>query len=100
MEILVPDVQYRKAGVARLATRPRTLDGLRIGLSDGWGIQHDDGTVGIYPLMAAWAERLKREFDVGDVVWEQKPGVSEPMPTETLDVFLRTVDLVINGEAA
>lgn len=100
MEILLPEVQYRKAGVARLASRPRSLDGLRIGLFDGWGIQHDDGTVGTYPLMHAWAERLKRDFELKDVVWELKPGVSEPVPIEVLDVFLRKVDLVINGEAA
>lgn len=100
MRVVLPDVQHRSGGTVRLAARPQTLDGLRIGLLDGWGKQHEDGTVGVYPLMAAYRKRLEERFSLHDVVWELKPNVSEPVPEEHLDDYLRRVDVVINGEAA
>lgn len=100
MRIVLPEVGHRGGNTARLAARPQTLDGLRVGLLDGWGRQHEDGTVGKYPLMAAYEERLGRRYSLHDVVWELKPSVSEPVPFEQLDDYLRRVDVVINGEAA
>lgn len=100
MRVVLPEVQHRDDDTIRLAPRPQTLDGLRVGLLDGWGRQHEDGSVGVYPLMAAYRERLERRFSLHDVVWELKPSVSEPVPFETLDDYLRRVDVVINGEAA
>lgn len=100
MQVVVPAVEHRNDNRARLAPRPQTLDGLRVGLLDGWGRQHEDGNVGVYPLMAAYRERLERRYSLHDVVWELKPSVSEPVPFEALDDYLRRVDVVINGEAA
>lgn len=101
MKVVMPEVMFRKAAEdTRLAPRPQTLDGLRIGLFDGWGIQRQDGTVGVYPLMEAYVDRLRARFRLKEVVWQLKDKVSEPVPFETLDDYLRRVDVVINGEAA
>lgn len=100
MRVVLPQVTFTTPDASTLAVRPTTLDGLRLGLLDGWGVQHDDGTTGIYPLMAAYRHRLEERFRLADVVWELKDNVSEPVQGEVLDDFLRRVDVVVNGEAA
>lgn len=100
MQLVLPEVTFRTGRSLPLAGRPKSLDGLRVGLLDGWGIQRDDGTTGVYPLMDAYSQRLQKRFDLRDVIWELKPSVSEPVPREALDSYLRRVDVVINGEAA
>lgn len=100
MRIVLPEVEFEAPDENRLAPRPASLDGKRLGLLDGWGIQHGDGSTGMYPLMQAYQTRLQERFRLADTVWELKDNVSTPVEGEALDDFLRRVDVVINGEAA
>lgn len=100
MKVVLPEVTFSTPEAGSLAQRPESLNGLRLGLLDAWGIQHEDGTTGVYPLMSAYRARLEERYRLADVVWELKDNVSEPVEGEALDDFLRRVDVVINGEAA
>lgn len=100
MRVILPEVQFVERAGADLAERPETLDGLRLGFLDTWGVQAEDGTVGLYPLMAAYRTRLASRFTLADVVELKKDAISEPIDDVALDDYLRRMDVVINGEGA
>jgi hypothetical protein len=99
MRIVLPSTEYRTAGV-RLAERPATLRGTVVGFLDGWGTRHDDGTFGMYPLMAALKDVLVERYGVVDTVWLKKPSMSKPATKEQMAELVARTDVVVNGEAA
>lgn len=99
MQVVVPKLQFRRAKAGGMALRPPTLDGQRIGFIDGWGHKEADGKTTMYPLMAAYRERLEKMYDIPSFKWLLKPTVSKPLDDDALDHFLADVDVVINGEA-
>jgi hypothetical protein len=99
MRIVLPNITYRAAGV-RLAPRPPSLTGKRLGFLDGWGRRREDGSTGMYPLMEALGTLLTERHGIGEVIWLKKPSISKPAPKEQITELVSRADVVINGEAA
>ncbi|MBI1734484.1 MAG: hypothetical protein HYR51_04855 [Candidatus Rokubacteria bacterium] len=99
MRVLLPSTTFRGEGV-RLAARPRTLKGAVVGFLDGWGERREDGSFGMYPLMAALKDLLTERHAVRDTVWIKKPSISKPATKEQIAELASRTDVVINGEAA
>lgn len=60
----------------------------------------EDGSVGMYPLMAALKDVLIERVGIADTVWMKKPSMSKPATKEQMQEMLACADGVINGEAA
>lgn len=99
MEIVVPSIAYMTHG-SGLAARPERLSGAVVGFIDGWGIRRDDGTFGMYPLMAEFRRLLEERCGIARHVWIKKPNISEVLAHEVLEDLVKEVDVVINGEGA
>ena len=99
MRIVVPKTTYRTEGV-RLAPRPSSLAGKRVGFLDGWGRRLEDGSFAMYPLMEELKRLLQERFGIGGVIWLRKPSISKPAPKEQIAELVQRADVVINGEAA
>ncbi len=99
MKVVLPNTTYRAEGV-RLAPRPPSLRGKRVGFLDGWGRREEDGSYAMYPLMEELKSLLKERHGVGEVIWLKKPSISKPAPKEQIADLLNGADVVINGEAA
>jgi hypothetical protein len=96
MRLRVPTMVFEPPG-ASFATRPRSLDGLRIGFLDGWGDRKDNG-VAMYPTMVEIERVLTERYSVAETVWQMKPSITEQVPLNELREFLNRVDVVVNGE--
>lgn len=99
MRVVLPSTTFRSEGV-RLARRPPTLKGKVVGFLDGWGTRNEDGSFGMYPLMAALKIVLTERLGIADTVWMKKPSMSKPATKEQMQEMLVRADVVINGEAA
>jgi hypothetical protein len=72
MRVVLPSVEYKSHG-GTLAPRPASLEGKVVGFIDGWGERHEDGSFGMYPLMAALWPMLQSEYGASDYVWVKSP---------------------------
>jgi hypothetical protein len=99
MRVVLPSTTFRSEGV-RLARRPATLKGKVVGFLDGWGTRNEDGSFGMYPLMAALKDVLTERLGVADTLWMKKPSMSKPATKEQMQEMVARADVVINGEAA
>ena len=97
MRILRPCIERLDPGIA-LAERPTDLTGKVIGFCDGWGRRSEDGTYGMYPMMAAIRNALEKRFDIGSIFWERKPNVCQPLPRGMVMDFASRVDVIVNGQ--
>lgn len=99
MRVVLPNTTYRAEGI-RLAPRPASLKGKRVGFLDGWGRREEDGSYAMYPLMAELRALLRERHGIGETVWIKKPSISKPAPKEQIAELLGRADVIINGEAA
>ena len=99
MKVVLPKTTYRSSGV-KLAPRPPSLRGQRLGFLDGWGRREDDGSYAMYPLMEALKSLLVERHHVAEVTWLKKPNISKPAPKEQIAELVSRTDVIINGEAA
>lgn len=99
MRVMLPSAKYRSEGV-RLAPRPATLRGKVVGFLDGWGTRNEDGSFGMYPLMAALKDVLRERCGTAEALWMKKPSMSKPATKEQMADLLAHADVVVNGEAA
>jgi hypothetical protein len=97
MQILHQSIEYHDPGIA-LAERPMDLSGKVIGFFDGWGRKNDDGTFGMYPLMAAIKSALENRYEISGIQWERKPNVCQPVPRGMVMDLAERVDVVVNGQ--
>lgn len=97
LSLRLPDVRFAH-GRAAYASRPDSLEGLKIGYLDGWGDHLDESSGGMYPTMAAFQQLLSDRHGVAGFSWLRKPSISQDVPDHLLVPFVREVDLVINGE--
>ena len=99
MKIVLPNTTYRAKGV-RLASRPASLRGKRVGFLDGWGRREEDGSYAMYPLMEELKTLLQERHGIGEVIWIKKPSISKPAPKEQIAELVNRAEVIINGEAA
>ncbi len=99
MKIVLPHTTYGAEGV-RLAPRPASLKGKRIGFLDGWGRREEDGSYAMYPLMEELKTLLRERHGIGEGIWIKKPSISKPAPKEQIAELVSRADVIINGEAA
>ena len=99
MCVVLPSTTFRSEGV-RLARRPPTLKGKVVGFLDGWGRRNEDGSFGMYPLMASLKDVLTERLGIADTLWMKKPSMSRPATKEQMQEMVVRADVVINGEAA
>jgi len=99
MRVLLPSTTFRGEGV-NLAPRPKSLKGAVVGFLDGWGERREDGSFGMYPLMAALKDLLVERHGIADTLWIKKPSISKPATKEQIAELASRANVVINGEAA
>ena len=99
MKVLLPSTVYLN-DVRPLAPRPASLNDKVVGFLDGWGYRRDDGTFGMYPLMAELQDLLEEHFELGGHIWFHKPNISKAAPPEQIQALIDQADVVINGQCA
>lgn len=97
MRVVIPTIELA-VGRSRLAERPATLDGKRLGIYDGWGDGHaEKGPETMYPLLGALAELVRTEYEPSTTVYVRKGNILG-MPPQQVAEFASGVDVVLNGE--
>ena len=87
IEVLSPRAPVQAQGKPP-AERPRSLDGLTIGLLNNNKPNAD-------VLQSHLVQLLERRFHLKGVVWKRKPGPS--LPAEGLEDWARECDVVVNA---
>ena len=87
---LVSPVDDRRGEDRRLAPRLESLAGARVGLLD-----NRKGNANV--LLARLDEKLRREYAVASVHWEEKPIFSRPATDKQLDRLVEHCDAVITA---
>ena len=99
MKVLLPSTVFLN-DVRPLAPRPASLNDKVVGFLDGWGCRRDDGTFGMYPLMAELQDLLEERFELRGHIWFHKPNISKAAPQEQIQTLIDQADVVINGQCA
>ncbi len=99
MRVLLPNTVFLN-DISNMAPRPVSLNDKVIGFLDGWGCRQEDGTFGMYPLMAELKDLLEERYELGGHVWFHKPNISKVAPSEQIESLVREADVVINGQCA
>lgn len=97
MRVVRQHIEHLDPGIV-LAARPASLTGKVVGFCDGWGRKNEDGTYGMYPMMAAICTALEAQFDIRSTFWERKPNVCQPIPRSMVDEFASRADVIVNGQ--
>ena len=88
--LLDPTADAGAAGDDRLAPRPRTLRGARVGLLDN---TKPNASV----LLAEVARQLRRDHDVGEVTTYVKGYFGTPVEESQIQQMLKNCDFVVAG---
>ena len=99
MRVLLPNAVFLD-DVSDMAPRPASLNDKVIGFLDGWGCRREDGTFGMYPLMAELKDLLEQRYELGGHLWFHKPNISKVAPPEQIEALIKEADVVINGQCA
>lgn len=97
MRVVIPTIELA-VGRSRLAQRPDSLNGKRLGIYDGWGDGRPDmGPDTMYPLLRALADLVRSESEPAETVYVRK-GTILGVPPQQVAEFAMGVDVVLNGE--
>ena len=97
MRLRLPNIEHLQRA-QRYAPRLRDLRGVTVGIIDGWGQKLTDGTVGMYPTMAALLTLLQEQYGVQEHVWIHKESVSRPVEDQVVERLAKEVKVVLNGQ--
>lgn len=89
MDVLIP-LAARATGAKRLAPRPRSLRGCRVGILD-------NGKPNADVLLGRVAELLVERAGAGPVRWWRKPAAA--YPATAIEAIVAGADVVLTGSA-